>query len=81
MLNMKLRLQFSLMLYLLFIGILIYLNPKFMYDKKGNLKTFGTGSDDSKTIAPLWLIILVLAFLAYYLANIGIYIFSYKYSL
>ena len=61
------RLQISLMLYLIIVGTIVFLNPKFLYDKQGKVKIFGMG--DNKTLFPLWLIIFVVAVLCYYIAE------------
>ena len=61
------RLQISLMLYLIIVGAIVFLNPKFLYDKQGKVKIFGMG--DNKTLFPLWLIIFVVAVLCYYVAE------------
>ena len=61
------RLQISLMLYLIVVGAIVFLNPKFLYDKQGKVKIFGMG--DNKTLFPLWLIIFVVAVLCYYVAE------------
>ena len=74
----NLRIQISIILYLLFIGILILIKPKFIYNNDGSLKNFGTGKNN--TILPLWFIIFIGSFLSYYLAHILIFIF-YKKSL
>ena len=62
------RLQIALLLYVIVIGGIIFINPKFMYDKEGKIKIFGLG--DNKTLFPLWLIIFVIAVLCYYIAEI-----------
>ena len=62
------RLQISLMLYLILVGVIVFLNPSFFYDKEGNVKIFGLG--DNKTMFPLWLIIFIIAVLCYYIAEI-----------
>jgi hypothetical protein len=62
------RFQISLMLYLILMGIIVFLNPNFLYDKNGKIKIFGIGDD--KTLFPLWLIIFVLAVICYYLAQL-----------
>jgi hypothetical protein len=62
------RLQISLMLYLILVGVIVFLNPRFFYDKEGNVKIFGLG--DNKTMFPLWLIIFIIAVLCYYIAEI-----------
>ena len=70
MLNIKIRVQLAIVLYLIMIGIFVYVNPKYIYDKEGNLKNFGTGNSDSDTICPLWLIILIFAVVSYYGSNL-----------
>ena len=65
------RIQLSILLYLIFIIIFIYFKPQFIYNNDGTLKHFGTGED--ATIIPLWLIILLLAFFSYYIAQIIIF--------
>lgn len=62
------RLQISIVLYLIIIGILMFVNPNFLYDKSGKIKILGVG--DNKTLFPLWLIIFVIAVLCYYIAEI-----------
>jgi hypothetical protein len=62
------RLQIALLLYVIVIGAIIFINPKFMYDKEGKIKIFGLG--DNKTLFPLWLVIFVIAVLCYYIAEI-----------
>ena len=70
------RLQISLLIYLVLICGIIYLRPSFLYDKQGKLKTFGTGKQS--TIFPLWLIVLMMAFLSYYLSQIILYVHYVK---
>ena len=67
----KNNVQLAIVLYLIFIGALIYLKPAFLYDETGNLKQFGTGS--KKTIFPLWLLILLGSFFSFFIAQIIIY--------
>ena len=62
------RLQISLIIYLIIVGAIVFLNPRFLYDKEGKIKIFGLG--DNKTMFPLWLIIFVIAVLCYYIAEI-----------
>lgn len=72
---LKIRLQLALIVYLLLIGILIYLNPKFFYNKDKKLKTFGVGSN--KTILPIWMMILLFAFISYYISALILYVSNY----
>ncbi len=67
--NRNLRVQLALLVYLVLITGLLYMRPSNFYNKDGTLKQFGTGGRD-KTVAPLWLVILLLAILSYYIANI-----------
>jgi hypothetical protein len=67
--NRNLRVQLALLVYLVLITGLLYLRPSNFYNKDGTLRQFGTGGGE-KTVAPLWLVILLLAILSYYVANI-----------
>lgn len=67
--NRNLRVQLALLVYLVLITVLLYMRPSIFYNKDGSLKQFGTGGKD-KTLIPLWLVILLLAILSYYIANI-----------
>ena len=62
------RLQISFILYLVIVGAIVFLNPRFLYDKEGKVKIFGMG--DNKTLFPLWLIIFVVAVFSYYVAEL-----------
>ena len=68
------RIQLSIILYLIFMGVIIVLKPKHIYNTDGSLKQFGTGS--AKTLFPLWLIIFVGAFLSYYISHIILFLFK-----
>ena len=68
---MKNRIQLSILIYLIFIMVLLYAKPQFIYNEDGTLKKFGTGND--KTILPLWMIVLILAFISYYITQIIIF--------
>lgn len=59
-------LQTSILIYLIIIGVLFYIKPRFMFDPKGNIKKFGTGSGRYRTVFPLWLILTTIAILVYY---------------
>jgi hypothetical protein len=67
--NRNLRVQLALLVYLVLITGLLYMRPSIFYNKDGSLKQFGTGGK-GKTLIPLWLVILLLAILSYYIANI-----------
>jgi hypothetical protein len=72
---LKIRLHLALIIYLLLIGILIYVNPKIFYNKDRKLKIFGVGTN--KTIFPLWMIILLFAFISYYFSSLILYVANY----
>jgi hypothetical protein len=63
--NNHLRLKMSVALYLLFIFIILFYKPQFIFTKEGNLKEFGTGED--KTIMPLWIMFGLISIISYYL--------------
>lgn len=62
------QLQLSIILYLVIVGILIFLNPNFLYNEQGKIKIFGIGKN--KTMLPLWFLIFILAVLCYYISII-----------
>ena len=63
------RLQIAFFIYIIFVGLLLLINPRYLFNKEGKLKHFGTGSKN-KTIIPFWLIIFLLAILSYYIGFI-----------
>lgn len=62
------KLQLSLVLYLIVVGIIIFLNPDFFYTEEGKIKVFGMGKN--KTMLPLWLVFFVIAVFCYYVSVI-----------
>ena len=60
--------KISLLIYFIVVGVIIYLKPTYFYtNKNGKLKTFGTGKNKSKTVFPLWFVLIVLAIVIYFL--------------
>ena len=70
---MNSRLQISIVIYLILTIIVLQLNPKWTHNN-GNLKQFGTGNNENKTVFPLWIILFVLATFSYYLSQIIIFV-------
>jgi hypothetical protein len=70
----KNNIQLSIIIYLIFISVLLYIKPQFINNENGELKQFGTGT--KQTIIPLWLIILLGAFFSYFIAQIIIFKFN-----
>ena len=62
-------LQISILIYLLIVGVILYLKPNIFF-YKGELKQFGTNNKKHKTILPLWLAFLLGAILSYYLSQL-----------
>ena len=62
------KLQLAIILYLVIVGILIFLNPNFFYNSDGKIKVFGIGKN--KTMFPLWFVIFVVAVFCYYISVI-----------
>ncbi len=65
--NPERPLETTLLIYLIVLGILFITKPKFLFDPKGNLKQFATGSGNRRTILPLWLIIALIGVIIYYI--------------
>lgn len=70
----KFRLQLTFVIYLIIMAIIIILKPSHMYNSDGSLKQFGSGP--SKTLFPLWFIIFLGAFIAYYVSHVTLFISS-----
>lgn len=64
----NIRIKIALILYSFFTFFILYNNPKQFYNDDRELLPFGLG--ENKTILPLWLVILIFAFLSYYLSCI-----------
>ena len=68
-------LQISILIYLLFVGIILYIKPN-MFFYNGKLKQFGTNNKKNKTLFPLWLVFLLGGILSYYFSHL-IYSINY----
>ena len=66
--NLNLRIQIAVLIYLVSITVLLYSNPRWFYTRENELKPFGTGK--GKTVLPLWMVILLLAILSYYISHL-----------
>lgn len=66
--NINLRVQIAVLIYLVSITVLLYSNPRWFYTHENELKPFGTGK--GKTVLPLWMVILLLAILSYYISHL-----------
>ena len=68
--------KISVVIYLIIVAVIIYLKPNYFYThKNGKFKTFGTGKNKSKSIFPLWFVLIVLAIVIYFLiCLIGSYV-------
>ena len=62
------KLQLAIILYLVIVGVLVFLTPNFFYNDKGKIKLFGIGKN--KTMFPLWLIVFIVAVFCYYVSII-----------
>ena len=62
----NIRIKIALILYSFLTFFVLYNNPQQFYDSDGKLIEFGLGKN--KTILPLWLVILLFAFISYYIS-------------
>lgn len=74
--NTQRPLETSILIYFIALGLLFLTKPKFIFDPKGNLKKFATGSGPRRTILPLWLILSLLGIIIYYL----VIVYNYRYQ-
>jgi hypothetical protein len=70
-------LETTILIYFIVLGLLFLIKPKFIFDPKGNLKRFATGSGPRKTIIPLWLILALIGVIIYYL----VIVYNYRYQI
>ena len=68
------HLGISILLFIFVFGLIVWIQPSFIYNKDGSLRQFGVGYRN-KTVFPLWLVVLILAILCY---TVGIYV-QHKY--
>ena len=63
--------KITVILYLIIVGVIIYLKPDMFYVNNNTsskkYKVFGTGSRHNKTIFPLWFALIVIAIVLYFL--------------
>lgn len=62
------RLLYTLLLFVLTVTLVIVSKPSFVFDKNGDLIPFGTG--DGQTILSLGVLVILLAYLSFYMFNI-----------
>jgi len=55
----------SIVIFFLIYGLINYIKPAFMYNSDGSLRQFGVGYYH-KTIAPAWLISIIIAIISYF---------------
>jgi hypothetical protein len=58
------KINFAILLFLILFGLTHYLKPGFIYNKEGGFRPFGLGYRH-KTVIPIWLIVIVMAYLSY----------------
>ena len=70
------RLMYTVLFFVLLIILFIVSRPKFLFDQDGNLIPFGTG--EGKTIIPLGIIVIILAFVSFYMFTMIDLVFEKK---
>jgi hypothetical protein len=65
------KVQFAILLFLVFFGIFHCVKPAFSYLENGAYRPFGVGYKH-KTVIPIWVVAIVLAILSYLLVLSGI---------
>jgi hypothetical protein len=68
------RIQLAFVIYLIIMAIIIIMKPSHMYNSDDSLKQFGSGQN--KTLFPLWFMIFLGAFMAYYLSHVALFVSS-----
>ena len=65
--NCSHQIKYSILLYILFIGIYIFTRPSLTFNTNGSLKDFGTTNDKEVTVFPLWIICILFSIISYYI--------------
>ena len=55
---------FSIILFVILFGLVVYIKPSVVFRDNGSVREFGIGYKN-KTIIPIWLVSIILAFLSY----------------
>jgi hypothetical protein len=58
--------SFSIFFLFIWLAIIFYVKPSFIYNENGTFKEFGLGFQH-KTVLPIWLVIIFLSILSYLL--------------
>ena len=58
------HLGISILLFIFVFGLIVWIQPSFIYNKDGSLRQFGVGYR-KKTVFPLWLVVFILAIFCY----------------
>lgn len=61
------RVVYAVLFYVLLSILIILIKPSFIFNEEGNLKHFGTGQDDNKTIFSFGVFVLLLAIMSFYI--------------
>jgi len=54
----------TIIVFVIFFIIFVYLKPNFLFNKKGAIRNFGLGKTNS-TILPIWLLVIITAIASY----------------
>ena len=73
---MSQRLAYTVLFFVLVITLIIVSKPRILFDENKNIITFGTG--DNKTIFPLGVVVVLLAFISFYFFSIIDIVFEKK---
>jgi len=63
------HLGISILLFIFVFGLIVWIQPSFIYNKDGSLRQFGVGYRN-KTVLPIWVISIVLAIMCYFLVTV-----------
>jgi hypothetical protein len=55
---------FSILLFVILFGIMVYAKPTCVFNKDGTMRQFGIGYRN-KTVIPIWLIVIIMAYMSY----------------
>ena len=60
----KHKISATILLFLACFLLITYIKPNFIYNKRGGLRNFGLGKNNS-TIFPIWLLVILISIISY----------------
>jgi hypothetical protein len=61
------QIKYSILIYIIFIIIFLFIKPKICFNEDGSPKDFGVSNEQNKTIFPFWVFCILIGIFSYYI--------------